>query len=109
MEDPPDLELVANRFDRLVRELLRGEVRRTTFQPWEVHLLLDLQACRLAPSRREEALRRYQRAVQKQLQRGNLPPVRFSDFLGRRKRAVALGSPPPASPSAAHDPAPLNP
>jgi hypothetical protein len=107
MEEPPDLELIANRFDRLVKELLQGEVRRTSFQPWEVHLLLDLQACRLTPSRRDEALRRYQRAVQKQLGRREVPPVRFADFLGRRKRAIAHLAPPPSAP--AQDPASLNP
>lgn len=105
MVDPPDLELMANRFNRLVKELLQGEVRRTSFQPWEVHLLLDLQACRLTPSRRGEALRRYQRAVQKQLERRELPPVRFVDFLGRRKRGPVLVPPP----SVTHDPASLNP
>ncbi len=65
MDDQPDLELMANRFNRLVKELLDGAVRRTSFQPWEVDLLLDLQACRLIPSRRDEALRqkRYQRGV----------------------------------------------
>jgi len=86
MDDPPDLELMANRFNRLVKELLQGEVRRTSFQSWEVHLLLDLQDCRLTRSRRDEALRRYQRAVQKQLDRGELPPIKFSDFLGRKAR-----------------------
>ena len=105
MEEPPDLELMANRFNRLVKELLQGEVRRTSFQPWEVHLLLDLQACRLTPSRRDEALRRYQRVVQKQLDRREVPPVRFSQFLGRRKRGPVLVPPP----SVTHDPAPLNP
>ncbi|MGC9944802.1 MAG: hypothetical protein ABSF64_00265 [Bryobacteraceae bacterium] len=105
MEDPPDLELMANRFNRLVKELLLGEVRRTSFQPWEVHLLLDLQGCRLTRSRRDEALRRYQRVVQKQLERRELPPIKFSEFLGRRKRGAA---PIPPS-SAAQDPASLNP
>jgi len=104
MKDPPDLELIANRFNRLIKELLEGEVRRTSFQPWEVHFLLDLQACRLTPSRREEALRRYQRAVQKQLERGQLPPVPFSEFVGRRKRAQ-LPIPPG---STAQDPPSLN-
>ncbi|HUE04173.1 MAG TPA: hypothetical protein VMR62_31780 [Bryobacteraceae bacterium] len=94
MEDPLDLELIANRFYRLVKELLQGEVRRTSFQRWEVDLLLDLQACRLTRSRRDEALRRYQRAVQKQLDRREFPPVRFADFLGRRKRQMAAMPPP---------------
>jgi len=106
MEDSPDLELMANRFNRLVKELLQGEVRRTAFQPWEVHLLLDLQDCRMIPSRREEALRRYQRVVQRQLERGELPPVRFSEFVGRRARKLVLI--PPQS-TGTQDPASLNP
>jgi hypothetical protein len=110
MHDPqdsePDLELMANRFDRLVKELLLGEVRRTSFQPWEVHLLLDLQDCRLTRSRRDEALRRYQRAVDKQLGRRQVPPIRFAEFVGRRKRGPVL-VPPPSMP--AHDPASLYP
>jgi hypothetical protein len=106
MKDPPDLELMANRFRRLVKELIEGEVRRTSFQPWEVHLLLDLQDCRLTRSRRDEALRRYQRAVEKQLERGDVPPVKFSDFVGRRRRGPEL-IPAPSLP--AHDPASFNP
>jgi hypothetical protein len=106
MEDPPDLELIANRFNRLVKEVLQGAVRRTTFQPWEVHLLLDLDDCRLTRSRRDEALRRYQRAVHRQLQRGEVPPVRFSEFVGHRARKAALAPPPLLAPQ---DPPSLNP
>lgn len=106
MEDPPDLELIANRFNRLVKELLQGSVRRNSFQPWEVALLVDLQECHLTRSRRDEALRRYQRVVQKQLERRELPPVRFAEFLGRRKRGLALAPPPLA---AGQDAAALNP
>jgi len=98
MEDPPDVELMLNRFNRLVKELLQGEVRRTCFQPWEVAMLVDLQDCQLVPSRREEALRRYQRAVQRQLERGEIPPIKLSEFLGRRASKVEL---PPVSALAA--------
>ena len=106
MDEPPDLELMANRFNRLVKELLQGEVRRNAFQPWEVHLLLDLEACRLTRSRRDEALRRYQKAVDKQLGRREVPPIRFAEFVGRRKRGPVL-VPPPSMP--VHNPAPLYP
>jgi hypothetical protein len=92
-ENPPDLELMANRFDRLVKEVIQGEVRRTTFQRWEVAFLLDLEACRLTRSRRDEALQRYQRVVHRQVERGALPPIRFSEFVGRRAR-----KPPPVPP-----------
>lgn len=105
MAETPDFELMANRFNRLVKELLHGEVRRTAFQPWEVHLLLDLQGCRLIPSRRDEALRRYQKVVTRQLERREVPPIRFCDFVGRRARRLTL-VPPPST--AAHDAPSLN-
>ena len=97
IEEPLDLELMANRFARLVKEVLQGQVRRTCFQPWEVHFLIDLQDCLLTRSRREDALRRYERVVRQQLERGELPPVRFADFLGQRARKMPPV--PPASPS----------
>ena len=85
---------MVTRFNRLVKELLQGAIRRTTFQPWEVHLLLDLQDCRLTRSRRNEVLRRYQRVVQRQLEHGELPPVRFSEFSAQKARKAALQAPP---------------
>ena len=88
MDEPVDLELTINRFNRLVKEILNGEVRRTCFQAWEVDLLVDLEACRLTRSRREELLRRYQRAVQHQLERGEIPPVKLSVFMGQRTRRL---------------------
>lgn len=105
MGDLPDLELMINRFNRLVKEILQGEVRRNCFQPWEVAFLVDVEACQLTRSRRDDALRRYQRAVQHQLERGELPPIRFADFLGRRGRKDA--DLPPDS-LAAEDPASLH-
>ena len=97
---------MANRFNRLIKELLNGEVRRNCFQPFEVDLLVDLQECRMTRSRRDEFLRRYQRVVQRQLERGELPPVRFSDFAGQRGRR-----PQPVRPvsTPAQDSPPLNP
>ena len=105
-EDPPDLELRANRFNRLVKELLQGEVRRTTFERWEVEFLLDFEGCGLTRSRREEALRRYQKAVHRQLERGEFPPVGFAEFVGRRARKL---SPVSAASGVVQDPPALNP
>jgi len=107
MEEAPDIELMLNRFKRLLKEIQQGAVRRTTFQPWEVDFLVDLQDCRLTPSRRDEALRRYQKAVQHQLERGQLPPMRFSEFVGRRARKLALANAPPG-PLASDNPATLH-
>jgi len=89
-----------NRFNRLIKEILQGEVRRTTFQPWEVGFLVDLQSCKLPRSRLHEALRRYQRRVQRQLEHGEIPPIKLSEYLGARARKPAPlpEAPPPPSP-----------
>jgi hypothetical protein len=42
-----------NRFRRLVRDLQRGTITRTDFQPWEVDILLDIGNCQLDRGRRE--------------------------------------------------------
>jgi hypothetical protein len=98
MEESVDLELVLTRFHRLVKEILQGEVRRTTFQAWEVGFLIDLQACTLIRSRREDALRKYERVVHKQIEHRQMPPIGFSEFLVQRARKPAA---PPPTPSIA--------
>jgi len=35
-------ELMLNRFNRLMGELMRGAITRNVFQPWEIDLLLDI-------------------------------------------------------------------
>jgi len=80
-EDLIALELMLNRFNRLMNEILRGAIVRTTFQPWEVELLLDMECCQLDPRRRQEILRQYQRAVERQLETGPGPPMKLSEFL----------------------------
>ncbi len=80
----PDPEETLVQFNRLLRELLRGQINRNTFRPWEVELLLDVQSCNLRESSRESVLRRYQKAVQRQLTRGITPPMKLSEFLGRK-------------------------
>jgi hypothetical protein len=80
-DDLIQLELMLNRFNRLMTELLRGSIVRTTFQPWEVQILLDMDTCRIEPRKRQEVLRQYQRAVQKQMEIGPGPPMMLSEFL----------------------------
>jgi len=80
-DDIIELELMLNRFRRLIAELMRGAVVRQSFQPWEVAILLDFETCTIEPKRRLELLRQYQRAVEKQLQSGPGPPMKFSEFL----------------------------
>ncbi|MFB3775963.1 MAG: hypothetical protein ACE141_00095 [Bryobacteraceae bacterium] len=77
-------EEILAQFNRLIRELLRGQINRNTFRPWEVELLLDVESCNLRESSRESTLRRYQKAVQRQIERGAREPVKLSEFLGRK-------------------------
>ena len=80
-DDIIEIELMLNRFRRLIAELIRGAVVRQSFQPWEVAILLDIETCQIEPKRRLDLLRQYQRAVEKQLQSGPGPPMKFSEFL----------------------------
>ena len=76
-------------FSQLVQELITGSVRRHTFTPYELELLLDLQQSRLRKSSKPDVLRRYLRAVQQQFaEQSSL--LRLSAFLEREneKRAA---------------------
>ena len=75
-----------NRFRRLIGELLRGNLTRNTFEAWEVDILLDLEACELEPRRRTEIFRQYERAVQRQMDDSDGPPMKLSQFLVMRSR-----------------------
>jgi hypothetical protein len=79
-------ELTLNRFKRLLGEIMRGEMPRNAFQPWEVEILMDLANCDLDSRRRLEILRQYQRAVEQQLESGPGPPMKLSEFLELRLR-----------------------
>ena len=80
-----DTDEMLLRFNRLIRELLKGGTRRETFQPWEVDLLLDMQGCRIGELAREGVLRRYQQAVQRQIRQGGTVPMKLSEFLAPRR------------------------
>jgi len=75
-----------NRFRRLIGELLRGEITRNSFEPWEIDLLIDFEICQLPSRRRQEVLRQYQRAVERQLETGLGPPIKLSHFLVQREQ-----------------------
>lgn len=80
-ESLPDSDAVLAQFNRLIQELLRGSMHRNTFRPWEVDLLLDIEACNLRDSSRRETLRRYQRAVQRHMEKGARLPLKLSEYL----------------------------
>lgn len=80
-ESLPDSDTILAQFNRLIQELLRGNMHRNTFRPWEVELLLDIEACNLRDSARRETLRRYQRAVQRHMDKGARLPLKLSEYL----------------------------
>jgi hypothetical protein len=80
------LELMLNRFKRLLGELMRGAVERNAFQPWEIEIMLDFNNCRIESKRRSEILRQYRRAVERQMATGPGPPMKLSAFLELRAR-----------------------
>ena len=77
----PDSETVLAQFNRLIQELLRGNMHRNTFRPWEIEVLLDIEACNLRDASRRETLRRYQRAVQRHMEKGARLPLKLSEYL----------------------------
>lgn len=83
METAADPQLVLGRFTRLMNELLRGQIARNTFEPWEVELLVDIEGCGLTPKRFKHVLRRYQKAIERQLDYGVVPPLKLSEYLKR--------------------------
>jgi len=80
------LELMLNRFRRLMTELQRGVINRNDFHRWEVEILLDIEECQLDPRYRLETLRQYQKAVERQLDIGPGPPMKLSEYLILRSR-----------------------
>ena len=82
--DVLDSDTVLARFNRLVQDLLRGSIRRNTFLPWEVDLMLEVEQCPLrdGPLRRE--LQRYQAAVRRRMTKGERVPIKFSEYLSSR-------------------------
>jgi hypothetical protein len=78
-------EVVLTRFNKLLQELVRGSMTRNTFQPWEIEILLDIEACNLRDAVRRETLRRYQKAVQRAMEKGAPVPLRLSEYLNGKK------------------------
>lgn len=81
----PDSDAILAQFNRLIQELLGGKMQRNTFRPWEVELLLDIESCGLRDASRREILRRYQRAVQRHMEKGAEKPLKLSEYLAAVK------------------------
>ena len=80
-----DVGHVLLRFNRLMRDLENGIALRNSFRSWEVELLLDMQSCQLGADRKR-VLRRYQKAVQRSLERGATRLLLLSEYLTRSRR-----------------------
>ncbi len=96
----PDSEAVLAQFNRLIGELLRGNMNRNTFRPWEIDLLLDIESCNLREVSKREILRRYQKAVQRQMEKGARLPLKLSEYLEAVKVKRARSAAAPAAGSA---------
>ena len=92
----PDADAVLAQFNRLIQELLRGNMHRNTFRPWEIELLLDIETCNLRESTKRETLRRYQRAVQRHMEKGARTPLKLSEYLEsvKAKRGAGVSAAP---------------
>src|SRR5713226_3065763 len=77
----PDSDAVLAQFNRLLQELLRGNMNRNTFRPWEIELLLDIETCQLRESSKRDTLRRYQKAVQRHMEKGARLPLKLSEYM----------------------------
>ncbi len=109
VDDLIEVELMLNRFNRLMGDLIRGEIPRNVFHPWEVEILLDLDNCEVPSRRRQEILRQYQKAVQRQMEAGTGPPMKLSEFLEIRERrregsSAAAQTVPPGTPERQAEP-----
>ncbi len=80
-----DHEAMLAQFNRLIQELLRGTMNRNTFRPWEINILLDIESCALKDGNKRELLRRYQKAVIRQMDKGAETPMKLSEFLDLQK------------------------
>jgi hypothetical protein len=86
----PDSDAVLAQFNRLIQELLRGNMHRNTFRPWEIELLLDIENCNLRETNKRETIKRYQKAVQRHMEKGARLPMKLSEYLDnvKAKRAT---------------------
>lgn len=101
-DDLIQLELMLNRFRRLLGELARGEVTRNSFEPWEVEILVDIASYNLQRRQRGEVLRQYVKAVEKQMENGPGPPMTLSQYfqLKTTRRPTMRKVPPRTAPTA---------
>ena len=69
-----------NSYVQLIQDLICGTMRRHTFTPVELDLLLDVQNLRLRKAAKNEILRRYLGRIQQEIAVDPLIPLRLADF-----------------------------
>ncbi len=78
----PDSDEVLAQFNRLIEELVARNLHRSTFRPWEIGILVDLDHRNVrGASKRGSILRGYQNAVQCQMKAGARFPLKLSEYL----------------------------
>lgn len=82
LEDNPLLA----KFDRLIDDLITGQIQRSKFDQWEMEILLDFDAFAKSMNRRA-VLSAYRKAVHRQMTMGATHPMRLSEFLAARRKA----------------------
>ncbi len=85
-----ELERRLVQFDSMIAELAAGGIRRTTFEPWEIQVMLDIQSCPAEEANKKEMLRRYQQAAHRWLERGGRTMLLLSDYLAKRHRRAPV-------------------
>jgi hypothetical protein len=81
MEELGSDEVLAQ-FNRLIEELLGGNLHRTIFQHWEIVILLDMATYYWSgSSKRRSILGEYQKAVQQHMQAGGRTPLKLSEYM----------------------------
>ncbi len=83
--EPADPDEILLRCNRLIRWLLSGRINRSTFQPWEIEQLLDIEGRQITKRAREGVLRRYLRAIHRQIEKGATAPMKLSEFLASKR------------------------
>jgi hypothetical protein len=91
----PDSDAILAQFNRLMQELIRGNLQRNSFRPWEIELLLDIEGCNVRENHRKDILKRYQKAGQRHMEKGARLPLKLSEYLEsvRLKRAARVPTP----------------
>lgn len=68
-----------SQFDRLIDDLIAGNIHGSKFERWEIDVLLDIADSGF--NKPPAVLNRYRKAVHRQLAKGATVPMRLSEFL----------------------------